>query len=360
MSNDEFLTDDYVARLLAQDAKDCSLKYSAMGMEAFRNNQKPSNMPKPNTRFLRNIIKDTDTHNKALLAKEAAESRARLQDLEHAEDVKRRKSNPNAKDIRRRQIGDIHAILGGKDRRRANDDDPRRSTRHKRDARGDVHGKQDEKKSDDLIDERGDGKRKRGRLSERDYFDHDAEARSDNVSVQEGIEGQGRQGEKDPLAHPTVENAVIGDARIIGQGQGQGQDQDSDPLEDLIGPAPPPKFRGRGTIGGAVELDRRFSESYDPALDVLMSEDGEFTRDDAGESFRDLQKLQLHRDQRLKDAGFTDEDIQRAKGTADKTGEDVVWSRAGEKREWDKGKSPGLDGVDEDDTHPPTLFSVDY
>lgn len=40
MSNDELLTDDYVAGLLAQDAKDCSLKYSAMGMEAFRDNKK--------------------------------------------------------------------------------------------------------------------------------------------------------------------------------------------------------------------------------------------------------------------------------------------------------------------------------
>lgn len=40
MSNDELLTDDYVAGLLAQDANDCSLKYSAMGMEAFRDNKK--------------------------------------------------------------------------------------------------------------------------------------------------------------------------------------------------------------------------------------------------------------------------------------------------------------------------------
>lgn len=40
MSNDELLTDDYVAGLLAQDAKDCSLKYSAMGMDAFRDNKK--------------------------------------------------------------------------------------------------------------------------------------------------------------------------------------------------------------------------------------------------------------------------------------------------------------------------------
>lgn len=34
MGNDDFLTDDYVADLMAKDAKDFSLKYSAMGMEA--------------------------------------------------------------------------------------------------------------------------------------------------------------------------------------------------------------------------------------------------------------------------------------------------------------------------------------
>lgn len=40
MANDEMLTDDYVAGLLAKDASDCSLKFSAMGMEAFRSDKK--------------------------------------------------------------------------------------------------------------------------------------------------------------------------------------------------------------------------------------------------------------------------------------------------------------------------------
>jgi hypothetical protein len=40
MANHELLTDDYVAELLAKDAQDCSLKYSAMGMEGFRSNKK--------------------------------------------------------------------------------------------------------------------------------------------------------------------------------------------------------------------------------------------------------------------------------------------------------------------------------
>lgn len=40
MGNDDILTDDYVAGLLAKDASDCSIKYSAMGLEAFRSDKK--------------------------------------------------------------------------------------------------------------------------------------------------------------------------------------------------------------------------------------------------------------------------------------------------------------------------------
>lgn len=40
MTSDTVLTDDYVAELLAKEANDCSLKYSSMGMEAFRSDKK--------------------------------------------------------------------------------------------------------------------------------------------------------------------------------------------------------------------------------------------------------------------------------------------------------------------------------
>jgi hypothetical protein len=36
MSNDTILTDDYVAQVLAKEASDASIKYSSMGLEAFR------------------------------------------------------------------------------------------------------------------------------------------------------------------------------------------------------------------------------------------------------------------------------------------------------------------------------------
>lgn len=40
MSKDKMLTDDYVAGLLSQEANDCSLKYSTMGMEAYHQDKK--------------------------------------------------------------------------------------------------------------------------------------------------------------------------------------------------------------------------------------------------------------------------------------------------------------------------------
>lgn len=36
MSTKDILTDDYVAELLAKEAEDCSLKYSAMGLDAYK------------------------------------------------------------------------------------------------------------------------------------------------------------------------------------------------------------------------------------------------------------------------------------------------------------------------------------
>ena len=40
MSTDEILTDDYVAGLLANEAKDDALRYSALGLEAFESRKK--------------------------------------------------------------------------------------------------------------------------------------------------------------------------------------------------------------------------------------------------------------------------------------------------------------------------------
>ncbi|GAB0138508.1 hypothetical protein EsDP_00006743 [Epichloe bromicola] len=396
MSNDELLTDDYVAGLLAQDAKDCSLKYSAMGMEALRDKKKPSSMLKPNTRFLRHIIKDTDTHNKALLAKEAAESKARLKDLEYAEGLKRRRSSPNSRDIITRQLGAIQAILGGKKRPRGDEDRETPRPRTADDGK-DGHGSRGSKRGSDLFGRGGD-KRHHGRLSERDYDQKDTVserdkqkksrrrryAASSSSSDDDDDKDRRRRSRRDrsrsPRWHRSSRSPDERRRKHRHRSRGQFQTrrasfdrepkptlsrekEDSDPLEDFIGPPPPPKYRGRGMIGGAAALDRRFSESYDPKLDVRMEDEGD-PWDDAVESFRDRQKMLLNQDQRLKDAGFTAEQIQRAKGSDEKKELDVVWSKAGEKREWDEGKGIAVESGDDGDgddkislAKRPTLFS---
>jgi hypothetical protein len=40
MGNDELLTDEYVAGRLTEEANDCSLKYSALGMDGYRQTKK--------------------------------------------------------------------------------------------------------------------------------------------------------------------------------------------------------------------------------------------------------------------------------------------------------------------------------
>ncbi|RGP77906.1 pre-mrna-splicing factor 38b [Fusarium longipes] len=349
-----------------------------MGMEAYRANKKPANMMKPNTRFLRHIIKDTDHHNKALLAKEAAESKARLKDLERSEEIKRRKTNPNVNDIRRRQMGDIHAILGGKRRSRTEDEagpsSRRDSKRSGRDRKSDREEKQG---ADDLFTNRRSDRGQHGRLSREDRHsktdddsrqsdrsrrEHKRRDRSRSKDRDTEEEGRHRHSHRrrDRSRTPTRRRRSRSpresksrhrhrsplDTKEVRK-RNEEQEEDSDVLEDLIGPAPPPKYRGRGTVGGSSGIDRRFSETYDPKTDIQMDEDNDDgnTWDDTVEAFRDRQKLRQNQEQRMKAAGFGDEQIQRASGTEEKSAESVQWSKAGEKRAWDVGKVIGTDGV---------------
>lgn len=118
---------------------------------------------------------------------------------------------------------------------------------------------------------------------------------------------------------------------------------ESDPLEELIGPAPPSeplvRTRGRGAIRGAAAMDGRFSEDYDPTSDVQPEEPAATEDwDEAVEAFRDRQKWKQQGADRLRAAGFTEEQVKQWEKGGEKDIDDVRWSKAGEKREWDRGK----------------------
>ncbi|KAI9834511.1 MAG: hypothetical protein M1826_002665 [Phylliscum demangeonii] len=81
MSMAKVPTDDYVADLLKRDAKDSKVGFSALGAFGALPVRPTTAAPKPNTRFLRNIIRETDSHNASLLLREDEQARLRLKGL---------------------------------------------------------------------------------------------------------------------------------------------------------------------------------------------------------------------------------------------------------------------------------------
>jgi len=127
---------------------------------------------------------------------------------------------------------------------------------------------------------------------------------------------------------------------------------DSDPLDDLIGPAPPHtaepvQARGRGAHASSSGIDGRFAADYDPTLDIgpeFVPGPDSGNWEDTVEAYRDRQKWRQQGAERLRGAGYTEDEIKRWE-TGDKKDEtDVRWTEKGAVREWDRGKVVDNDG----------------
>ena len=132
-------------------------------------------------------------------------------------------------------------------------------------------------------------------------------------------------------------------------------DSDSDPLEALVGPLPPSgkstsmndppplRSRGRGAYKpSASAMDQHFSSTYNPSLDLHPDSEPEDEKEDwdmALEALRDRELWKQKGAERLRAAGFGDEEIQKWENSGKEKGaEDVKWTEKGEAREWDRGK----------------------
>lgn len=93
-----------------------------------------------------------------------------------------------------------------------------------------------------------------------------------------------------------------------------------------------------------MAMDARFSSTYDPTADVHLQSDAEDDWGDALEALRDRQKWKQQGAERLRAAGFSDEQIGKWEKGGEKTEEDVRWAAKGEGREWDRGKVLSEDG----------------
>ena len=127
-------------------------------------------------------------------------------------------------------------------------------------------------------------------------------------------------------------------------------------LKAIVGPLPAPESKskqirdplpatskGRGAFRPSVSMiDSHFASTYDPSLDIRPKsepEDGKEDWDMALEALQDRELWKKKGAERLKAAGFGDEEIKKWEDSGREKGiEDVKWAKKGTEREWDAGK----------------------
>ena len=405
MPSDDAFTDEHIADLLVNDAKDLTLKYSAQGLQAFQSKRLAAHAPKPNTRFLKNILLDTDNHNASLRAREVSESRWRLKQLQQSlkgdsQDTRSSEtlqSTSKKRGVSRQVIDEEvlkvkrqdwaifyprgrrepaereHALPTETDeegetrssRRRCSEE--HRRTRRKRIEQSDgsasgetlrlrkrhrhhpIHGSKRHHHENHLISPIRDRSRRKG--------EHRQSRRRDR--------SRSRSRSRSPCRKHKARRERLGEVR---KSRGEAYREhgesskpcrspssgsiSSDPLDTLIGPAAPvrspspkPQRKGRGVsrLSNAA-IDTHFSSNYDPALDVHPDSASEDDWDQALEALRDRRKWKQQGADRLRQAGFSEADISKWEKGGERSVGDVIWAARGESREWDRGKTVEEDG----------------
>ncbi|MCJ1260996.1 hypothetical protein MMC22_000860 [Lobaria immixta] len=388
MLPEEKFSDDYVANLLAKDAKSLTAKYSSSGLQTFLPKRPTTNAPKPNTRFLKNIIKETDSHNAALRTKEAQDAKARLRRLqsdrgrtsnsrksrgeEDHHSKRRRLDNRRNEDFGlRKHQGTLLSQSGGDDdwkksrssRRHYYDDytsdedynehsHHRRRSHHQRSHRrlGRSRSKEREKRASRCRSLRHND-RSRSPTADRDHRRHRGRERARSVSLASSMDTVTLENPDSKLGRTKTSSRRRGSGKENSHKSVASHESDSDPLESIIGPRPPhspPRIqaRGRGTFASSSAIDSHFSSKYDPSEDVHPNSDSENDWDQALEALRDRQRWKQQGADRLRSAGFTEEEVGKWEKGGEKREEDVRWKGRGEGREWDRGKVLEDEGVE--------------
>ena len=348
-------------------------------------------MPKPNIRFLRNIIRETDNHNASLLAREADQSRSRLRALSPSgrasksshtrlkEDHLSDDDNRRHRKRRRVEEAEKDAPVSSrrhrkeKPRSKRREEDATHETRHGGSWSGgpQSHDQKFERVAEEKTEIEGESERPKKRprsrrkrkrhTSREDVSDH--EGHQDRVSRRhrsrtrsptpdrEERRSRRQQRRRRKRSRSGSANPRPQSPSRLEPGVGStGKASDSDPLEAFVGPAPPRpepviQSRGRGTFRSTTAaIDSHFAENYDPRADVQLYSEPEDDWDQALEALRDRQKWKQQGADRLRAAGFTQDEIDKWSKSGEKREDDVRWVKRGEDREWDRGKVVNPDG----------------
>ncbi|KAI4195912.1 MAG: hypothetical protein LQ350_006896 [Teloschistes chrysophthalmus] len=398
MPSSEALTDEYLARLLAKDAHDH--RFTSHGLQVGLPKRPISNAPKPNTRFLKNIIKETDNHNAALKAKEVADARVRLRGIDRHEarsekngrdDFRPERSDPRSHK-RRKLSGDGNIVHKGEpakqsrrdledkklDKSRGNPYDDEDSTasdvrhvhrhRHHRQHHHRRPRTQSSSPDSDRRRRRRSRRRHRSRSISPEYHRdrrkktstrrHESRSRSPRRSHHHSNRRYHQSRPSSRSRSPSPQRSRRSDlpngnhrpAHSTSTSPSSDSDSDSDPLASLVGPLPPPPkplTRGRGAHTSITSnIDTHFNSTYDPSTDITPNIPAESDDwDNALEALRDRARWKASGAERLREAGFSDEAVRKWERGGEGKEEEVAWKGRGEGREWDRGKVVGPDGV---------------
>lgn len=165
------------------------------------------------------------------------------------------------------------------------------------------------------------------------------------------LDGNGHHSSASRVNEDEAPGSPSANGDVSGQKRASSAGSDSDPLDAIIGPAPPapaPKVqpRGRGHFSSTSAMDSHFSSNYDPSIDVHPDPEMDDDWDQALEAIRDRQRWQKLGAERLKSAGFTEDEVKKWETGGEKRDEDVKWRGRGEGRDWDRGKVVEDDGVE--------------
>ena len=360
------IDDDHIISLLRKDAEASRLGSSLTAT------RRDKNAPKPNTRFLKNLVKNADSHNAALLAKEKAETRARLRGLESG--LKRgREDDGNDRDDgvgkRKKRDGEREGrwkgVLSGlgKPNTRERDGDVRRERRRNSpDARSRPEGLKDEDRSADKDHkEHSEHRRRRSRSPDSRSRSPQHQHRRSNHRDRKSNRSRSPQDRKQhhdrkrhsrsPERRQDSKNTrnpskPPNPSTSNNHNKPPTSEPDSDdPLTTFLGPAPPPTTRPRGrgaATSNTSTMDLRFNDpSYNPRADVALSdsetEGAGASKDDPWstslETLRDRAAWRIKGAARLREAGFKDADVQKwESGGREKDERDLKWRGRGEGR----------------------------
>ncbi|KAM0696659.1 hypothetical protein Q7P36_003908 [Cladosporium allicinum] len=363
------IDDDHIISLLRKDAEASRLGSSLTAT------RRDKNAPKPNTRFLKNLVKNADSHNAALLAKEKAETRARLRGLEGG--LKRgREEAGNDRDDgfgkRKKRDGEREGrwkgVLSGlgKPNTRERDGDVRRERRRNSpDARSRPQKLKDEDRSAGK-DHKEHSKHRRRRSRSPDSRSRSPQHHHRHSSHRERKSNRSRSPEdrkrpherkrhsRSPENHHHDNNKTTKNPSNLSRPSTSNHNNkpptsepgSDDPLTTFLGPAPPPTIRPRGrgaATSNTSTMDLRFNDpSYNPRADVALSDSegeaagrsGSNPKDDPWstslETLRDRAAWRIKGAARLREAGFKDADVQKwESGGREKDERDLEWRGEG-------------------------------